>query len=113
SNVLADGEVEVMSGQVRPRVARSMPELGEARININVSFATQAAQERFVSQMATDVQKEIGAVRQFEQLSQAQAVHLRAVLIDQRRGAGQAKLLGNLLEVSQVHRLFKRRDGSG
>src|SRR6266436_8097319 len=67
SDIFADGEVEVMTGQTQPRVAFSMPELREAGINIDVSFATETAQERFGSQVAANVHQEIGTVRPFKQ----------------------------------------------
>src|SRR5437879_12167533 len=100
-----------MIGQTQPGVACSMPELREARINIDVSFATETAQERFGSQVAANVHQEIGTVRPFKQAFIGGTVDLRAVLIEQCRGVRQAELVGDLFEVSSVAGLSDWRYG--
>src|SRR5262245_36348297 len=49
TDVFSDGEIRIMPLQAQPGVAACVPELCEARINIYVSFATQATQERLES----------------------------------------------------------------
>src|SRR5438552_4986033 len=109
SDIFGDGEVEIVAGQARPWDTCRMPVLREARIDINVGLAAQAAPEWFPAQMAADIHKEVGAVGPCKKLSVARTIDLLAVVIDQCGTAGQAKLSSDFLEVGQVHRAFKRR----
>src|SRR5437773_9067097 len=60
--------------------------------------------------MTRDVDEKIGGLSPVEQLRGCHAEDLRTVVVDQRRRAGQAELLGDLLEVPEGDAVGEGRD---
>ena len=102
-----------MASEARSGVTGGVPELRETRVEVEVSFAPQAAQQRLQGQVPGDVDEEVGRFGDLQELCIGKAMNLLATLVYQRGRAGQAELFRDLLEIGKVYGVFEGGDGAG
>src|SRR6185436_19334659 len=66
ADVLADGEVEVVPREAGPGVARGLPDLREAGIDVDEGLPAETARQRLGGEVAADVDQEDGLPGQVE-----------------------------------------------
>ena len=106
SDVLADGVIEVVALQTRPRISRRMPELSVPGIEVDIDPAGDHPHPG-VRPMTGDVHEGARGSHEVIQLGGGEAVGW-PVVAGQRRQVGEAELLGHLAEVLPIGRLLER-----
>ena len=105
ADVLADREVEVVAAHAGAVLPRRVPELREARIEIEVRLPAEPSQQRFEREVAADVQQQVRRVSDVEQLAIRDTAGLGTAVADEGGRLRQPGLAHDVLEVGDVRAL--------
>src|SRR5207244_3196584 len=83
TNVLADSEIEIIALEPQAWRARGMPELSKARILVDIHLAPHPPEQWLEAEVSADVDQQVGAGGQVEEVGVTHAVGLPALVIHQ------------------------------